>query len=442
MLRLQFILGSALVLFAQFACSMTDLPRNMNLKAFDPHRKDFVCKREVDAVPPIDPEAERWLQEGLALTSATLWPEQRDYAKAVALWSKAAERKHWKAMLNLASAYAQGQGVKRNAEQAVLLIEQAMKLGIPAAYDLMGTYHMEGLGVKQDASRAYAFWELAADMGSQAAQAYIGEHLLGGYDNPKTGMWSNRPIAVKLLECSFAQGSGKAAYELGTWLSNVGIDEKPDQARALRVLHEGVKFGSAESAGYLFGAFDDGESLVGRIKDEARAGRYRVIADALRRNPDLRLPNLDKVLPLPPTSLPQWDGNKQTLIDAAKAVVPAVKPGTQRTSSVDDARMAQGLVRSADASEPLERCAGHRPCPFTGIWQAFVDEGHPMALAFNHWHRQAYVLQGQVFPSPASDWLLAIEPSEVVWQWWNECNRLSFAKLAQVSIGNPAGDQS
>jgi hypothetical protein len=65
-----------------------------------------------------------------------------------------------------------------------------------------------------------------------------------------------------------------------------------------------------------------------------------------------------------------------------------------------------------------------------------------MALAFNHWHRQAYVLQGQVFPSPASDWLLAIEPSEVVWQWWNECNRLSFAKLAQVSIGNPPGDQS
>ncbi|MDR0480624.1 MAG: hypothetical protein LBG66_01915, partial [Gallionellaceae bacterium] len=51
----------------------SDLPRNMNLKAFDPHRKDFICKYEADVVPPIDPEAEQWFQQGLAATSHLLW---------------------------------------------------------------------------------------------------------------------------------------------------------------------------------------------------------------------------------------------------------------------------------------------------------------------------------------------------------------------------------
>jgi TPR repeat protein len=59
-------------------------------------------------------------------------------------------------MIRLANAYAQGEGVEGNSETALLILEQAMKLGIPAAFDAMGTYHMAGLGVKQDTSRAYA----------------------------------------------------------------------------------------------------------------------------------------------------------------------------------------------------------------------------------------------------------------------------------------------
>ena len=357
---------------------MNDLPRNMNLKAFDPHRKDFVCKHEADAVPPIDPEAEQWLQEGLALTSRLLWPDQRDYKKAVERWTLAAERQHWKAMLNLANAYAQGEGVPRDTERAVQIVEQAMKLGIPAAYDLMGTYHMEGRGVKGDASRAYAFWELAADQGSPSAMAYIGQHLLGGYDNPKTGMWSNRTVGVSMLECAVAQGNGKAAYELGTWISNVGIGGKPDHLRGLQLLHDGVKFGSAESAGYLFGAFDDGDALVGNIKDEGRSGRLRVLTDALRRNPDLRLPNLDKVLPLPPTPLPKWDGDKQTLIDAAKAVVPtppqpAPSPASQRTGR---AHIPEGHVLPEQPQQPVPAQYESTAAPRSGYWIARLMHPH------------------------------------------------------------------
>ncbi|WP_322025502.1 DUF6396 domain-containing protein [Burkholderia sp. BCC1977] len=515
------------------------LPRNMSLDAFNPHRETFVCVHEASVVPAVDPEADRWNQLALTMTSASLWPNQRDYAGAVALWSKAAERKHWKAMVNLANAYAQGLGVDRNTERAVQITEQAMKLGIPAAYDLMGTYYMNGTGVKQDASRAYAFWQLAADKGSPSAMAYLGSKLDAVYDDPKAGFWGNRKIALKMLECGFSQGNGDAAYALGTTL--VGSDKSlgEDNERALKILHEGVKYGSAKSAGYLFGAFDDGEPVAGNVKDRARAERYSVLADRLERDPDLRLPNLDKVVPLPPSKLPKWDGNKETLINAAKAVMsapaspskPAAHPVSLRTGralvpdgytlpekppvtvppqaettaapvggywlaqikyptaerhfawnlaqvpmhyskdelfdrsrpglvledgriffhyvgdaipvavqqSVSEPRVTQGIARAAQFPDPLIQCRGTRACPVTGIWQASVTDDHPRAATFNQWYRQTYVAQGDSFPDP-QDMHLDVSPAEVTWTWWNEANRLGFAKLPEVSVGNASGD--
>lgn len=366
---------------------MNDLPRNQNLKAFDPHRKDFVCRHEADAVPPIDPEAEQWFQQGLALTSLTLWPDQRDYKKAAELWKQAADRQHWKAMLNLAGLYVDGTGVPRDTERAVQIVEQAMKLGIPAAYDLMGTYHMNGTGVKQDASRAYAFWELAADKGSPSAMAYIGEHLLGGYNNPQAGMWSNQPVGVVMLECGVAQSSGKAAYELGTWINNIGVGGNTNYSRGLRLLHEGVKFGSAQSANYLSISFSAGKPLVGGTPDVSRGDRYDVLGDALERNPDLRLPNLDKVLPLPPAPLPKWDGNKQTLIDAAKAVVPVAPPPStpaatpQRTGR---AHIPEGHALPGEPQFPVPAQYESTAAPESGYWIARLT--HPRTdrhLAWN-----------------------------------------------------------
>ncbi|HHL4080601.1 MULTISPECIES: tetratricopeptide repeat protein [Burkholderia] len=330
-------LVSVFLCFASGACSRGDaLPRNMSLTAFNPHRGAFECRHEAAVVPPVDPEADRWNQQAMALTSSLLWPNQRDYKGAVDLWTKAAERKHWKAMLNLANAYAQGEGVERDSEHAVQITEQAMKLGIPAAYDLMGTYYMNGMGVKPDASRAYAFWQLAADMGSPSSMAYLGGKMDALYDDPKAGFWGNRKISLQMLECAVAQGNGLAAYELGTTIVGDRAELSENNERALKTLHDGVKFGSAESAAYLFGAFDDGDPVVGNMKDRARAERYSVLADRLERDPDLRLPNLDKVVPLPPAKLPKWDGNKETLIDAAKAVtsVPesSVKPAAHPVS--------------------------------------------------------------------------------------------------------------
>jgi len=434
--------------------SDSKLPRFTRLDKFDPHRKDFVCKHEADANPPITAEAEALFQQALALVSYEKWSEDRNYAKAAQLYEQAMKLGHWKAQFNLAGLYLQGLGIEQDPEKAIELTEDLMRKGVPAAWDNMGTMYMGGIGsLKQDATVAYAFWQKAADMGSMASQTYIGQKLIGVYNDPPS-FWANRTISRKMLECAFAQGYGPAAYELGADLNGNDPNLGEDYSRALKVLHEGVRFGSQESAGYLSSSFRRGDKPVQGGPDTSRADRYHVLANALYHNPDLRFPNLDKVLPLPPAPLPQWDMSEpKTLIDAAKAVVPAASslpqapaPTPQRTSQLEESaergvlaahtRVAQGIAREAELPTPQVRCSGSARCLVTGIWQARVPESHALAVSFNQWHRQSYVMEGQPFPDPREQHL-DIDPAQVIWTWWNQANHLGFARIPQVSLGSP-----
>jgi uncharacterized protein len=42
-------------------------PRYTKLPSFDPHRKDFTCVYESQHVPPVDPQAEMWFQQAVAM---------------------------------------------------------------------------------------------------------------------------------------------------------------------------------------------------------------------------------------------------------------------------------------------------------------------------------------------------------------------------------------
>ena len=218
-------------------------------------------------------------------------------------------------------------------------------------------------------------------MGSSAAQAYLGSKLDATYDNPSQGFWGNREVGLKILECGFAQGNGDAAYELGMTLAN--REGKPLQyyARALRIYHEGVKFGSKDCANALSVSFGLVEALTGNTIDNARSERYSELGDALELNPDLRFPNLDKVLPLPPAPLPFWDGRRETLIDAAKAVIvkqpTSATPGANRTGR---AYIPRGYVPIGNITLPPDE-------------NAYDNQGRPWSLtAKQHAHFTGYWL--------------------------------------------------
>ncbi|WP_230943954.1 tetratricopeptide repeat protein [Burkholderia diffusa] len=327
--------GPLTTLTDKLTAAMSDLPRYEKLPLFNPHRKEFKCVYQDQHVPPIDAQAELWFQQALVLDDPDIYYKRRDYARVYRLYEQAAERNHWKAMLNLAaliqSTYP---GVpERDPEVAIKWVEKAMKLGVPDAYDRMGVYHQRGLVRGGNATSAYAFFQRAADMGSPSAMTFLGHKLAGTYDDPGGEFWGNEPIATQMLECALAQGYGDAAHKLSYIYAR---PETPDaKRRALETLHEGVKLGSAKCASNIFTEFDgfdlsDGTNLVGHI-DRARAERYSKIARVLEHyRGRLQLPNLDKVLPLPPAPLPRWDGNVKTLIDAAKPVTPAPNQGTAR----------------------------------------------------------------------------------------------------------------
>ncbi|HWX02401.1 SEL1-like repeat protein [Collimonas sp.] len=319
-----------MILFVFFVFTQTvnskdrNFPGNKIPEPFQPHRTAFACKHESTVAPPLDPRAEIWYQEAIALDTPDIWKDDRNWPRIVELYTKAVELKHWKAMNNLATLYQTGvRGLKdshkvlvpRNSNAAMTLTEDAMRMSVPLAYAVMGNYYADGFVVKHDATTSWAFWQQAADMGNSYAQFTIGRSLLTSQDAPDRSRWANIPIGLKMLECAFAQGNGDAAAELGYFYRN---DNYKDNARALHYLHEGVKFGSADSANALRSQFQKVGGLNVQAIDNARADRYEVFTDALQRNPDLRFPNLDKVLPLPPAKLPHWNGNKIDLLNAAK----------------------------------------------------------------------------------------------------------------------------
>lgn len=310
------------------ATSPEDLPRNQKLPLFQPHTRTFDCTAEAAKLPVVDAQAHAWFREARSLEAPSL-ERDPDYPKIIRLTQQAAERRHWQAMLNLASFYVEGLDPKHGVEDAVKLVEEGIRLGVPAAYDRMGTYYMNGTGVPKDATGAYAFWQKAAQLGNPDALAYLGEQLFAGQDG--AGHWANIPIAQKMMECAVSQGYGPTAYDLhyvyrSPRMADGEITGDPTvetKSRALILLHEGVKYGCADCASRLAIEFDrpfELERMLPPFIDKARGKRYDMLDDALHFNPSRRFPNLDKILPLPPADLPPWDGTRESLLQAAMGV--------------------------------------------------------------------------------------------------------------------------
>ncbi|MDF0604552.1 sel1 repeat family protein [Neisseriaceae bacterium TC5R-5] len=298
---------------------------------FSPHRTEFSCVQRDAVVPPVSAEAEELLQRAILLEWSKRSPSKyKDWPQIIALTRQAAELGHWKAQLNLINLRLEGRGsafdLPRDEVAALQELEAAMARGIPDAFDMMGRFYERGIAVNASSSKAYAFYQYAADKGSPAAQTFIGDLLNANYDDPKGTFWGNKPIGLQMLECAFAQGYGPAAFKLGITYENEirsqpNLDAKEaKQRKAMRYFHEGVKMGHALAATALGKAFEDGTG-VASAKDPSRGERYRSLSDSLDYYEPilgLKLPNLDKVLPLPPAKLPPWDGKRDSLVDAAK----------------------------------------------------------------------------------------------------------------------------
>lgn len=344
----------------------------------------FTCTHEADRLPQLDPESEKFFQYARYLEKKE---GPKDFNDVARYYRIAAAYGHYKANHNLQLLVSTGMASSPDPEkESVDLAEQLIRAGVPSGYYDIGHYLLNGYGLKQDADAAKQYIRKAADLGNPDAQYYIG-NLLDPAD-----MAPN--IALQMFQCAADQGHAEAANYLGTKLQD---DDR--YSEAMVAFQKSATAGNTQGAfalemGFLAKSKGDVVSYLGVTPDPERARRYKLIGKFLDsndgRNP--KVPDIDKIVPLPPAKLPAWDGTFQWQKEQ-DAAVPPKKPSDETIDQMAKAKHldpATGLPlsgfsnKTSQADEP-SKVAARVPigtlastgeiCPEDGVWHAKLEAG-------------------------------------------------------------------
>ncbi|WP_457931607.1 tetratricopeptide repeat protein [Pseudomonas aeruginosa] len=262
--------------------------------------KPFICVNEKDHLPPLDPQADAWYREAVALAKPdTLRP----WGRIVDLYSKAVERNHWKAMHNLANLYRTGWpgGVEKDTQKALDLYQRMIDLNIPQGFYNMGAMIGNRAGVKNPATDGLTFLDKAASLGNPPALTELGKLYI--YVAKK------KDLGLAYTHCAASQGYSPANYELGAYYKIV--EHNFPKAAGYYLL--AASQGNDDAALFMSGVFDKTSPDVDRMwysPDEKLHKEYYSIYKKLEADPDLRFPNLMKEHPLPPHPTQGYDADR------------------------------------------------------------------------------------------------------------------------------------
>ena len=378
----------------------------------------FTCVHEADHLPPLDPQADTLFQYALFLEKKS---GPKDYDAAARYYRIAAAYGHYKANHNLQLLVSTGQASSPHAAtETVDLAEQLIAAGIPGGYYDMGHYLELGYGVKQDEKQARIYFRKAADLGSPEAQYYVGDLL-----SPK----DRAPgISRQMMECAVNQGYGRAGSYLG-----IDLMDSKLYAEAVRAFQKGAQAGDAQSASFLKYGFDTNPSdemyYVGRSNDSERSRRYGLIWKFLNDHDglNLKVPDIDQIVPLPPAKLPQWDGTFQWQKEQ-DAVTPPQKPDDAlvaklaREKNLDPAT---GLPLAPTKSAKEERVPlgtivrTGQVCPQDGLWTVsqFAGVSYDAARRFRKGETMPQLVLNDPRPIPYLDALLGMRKHRSDREW-------------------------
>ncbi|MFO6373717.1 tetratricopeptide repeat protein, partial [Pseudomonas aeruginosa] len=246
--------------------------------------KPFICVNEKDHLPPLDPQADAWYREAVALAKPDAL---RPWGRIVDLYSKAVERGHWKAMHNLANLYRTGWpgGVEKDTQKALDLYQNMIDLEVPQGFYDMGAMIGNRAGVMNPATDGLSFLNKAASLGNPPALTELGKLYI--YVAKK------KDLGLAYTHCAASQGYAPASYELGAYYKIV----EHNFPKALGYYQASVSQGGKSAALFISGVFDKASPDVDRMwyaPDEKLRKLYDGIYDKLAADPDLRFPNLIK----------------------------------------------------------------------------------------------------------------------------------------------------
>jgi len=362
--------GILIALLAGLACACTEESSLAFLPDVSAVRANlaFTCAHEADRLPPLGPDADqlfryaRWLQKQ---------DGPKDFNDIARYYRIAAAHGHYKANGNLQQLVSTGLAYSPNSRKETIdLAVQLVNNGIPAGYYDIGHYLELGYGLKQNSETALRYFRKAADLGSPDAQYYLAEKLEPIDVAPE--------VALQMYRCAADQGHGKAATSLA-----IGRMDDESYAEALKAFQQGVMAGNSQAASFLENGF--AVTPQNRVlydlnipNDPERSRRYKLIGKFLDENEGLnpKVPDIDKIVPLPPAELPAWDGTFQWQKEQDAAKPPQIPDDklVERLAREKNLDPSTGLPLQPAKSAKAERVplgTFVRPgeiCPQDGYW--------------------------------------------------------------------------
>ena len=296
----------------------------------------FVCTHEASGIPPRNAEADQLYKHARWLVKANvLKQDSAAYPPIERLLRIATAHGHDLANIELRSMLDKDQAHSADpVNEAIDLVQDLIKRGIPAGYYDMGWYLEHGYGMDADQELAFKYYRKAADLGNPEGQYLVGRLLNSiRLHGPEIAA-----IGLAMQRCAADQGHAKAANIYG-----INARQSRNLAEAMKYFQLGAMAGSDEAAGRLSDAFGKNQrdpiNDLGQALDPEREARYekvwKFLSDYSYLNP--KAPELDAIAPLPPAKLPPWDG-KFKWLEARKVNVPPPLPTEERITEMAKAK--------------------------------------------------------------------------------------------------------
>ncbi len=295
MIKLLLLLTGAITLIA---CDKTESQKELTTMT----PKPYVCALEKDHNPPLDPEADKYFQEAVALEKTNGW---EDWPKIISLYEKAIEKNHWKAMYNLAGHYKTGEygrndevdhptAVKKDTDKMVALHYQMVKLEVPLGYYTFAMDINNGYVRESDKGTAALYFGKAVELGYPLALTSIGNHYAFGL--PRVSQ--RYDIAEQYFKCAGKQDNTKALIEVADFYKIA----KENMPLSVYYYQKAASLGDLTAMMVMKYVFDNKSDLVDRFgyePDQNLVELYTGLYYQLDKNADLKFPNLLKDHPLP-----------------------------------------------------------------------------------------------------------------------------------------------
>ncbi|TKK13764.1 sel1 repeat family protein [Enterobacter cancerogenus] len=357
-------------------------------------RLAFTCKHETIPAASADTDMlfnyARWLQKNNLLNQ-----DKAVDGETERLYRIAAENGHYKASINLQNGALRGQFALSGHER-LRLSQRLIDAKVATGYYFIAMYLEHGAaGLKQDPELALRYYRKAADEGNPQAQAYVGDKLA------PVGMAPD--IARQMRRCAAEQWEGKAAVMLG-----INLQGKGHYQDAIEAFQLGVAAGDGSSARFLANGFNGPEPTnplyyLAQPADPERARRYKVISKILSNYSyaSPKVPEINDIVPLPPASLPAWDGRLRW-VEEREANIPPPKPGEALIAELARAKQLNPATgRPLPSSPDFEKdgtalllCRSGEPCPKSGYWQPAWQPNRGVSR-----EEIRYVKQGEIMPT-------------------------------------------